>query len=96
MFVVYKVTNVINGKSYIGKTSRTLKKRRKEHIAKAAQGSSLPFHAAIRKYGEKNFLWDIIAECESIDTLNRVESLLIHENNTLLQRLIFVMSCENI
>lgn len=32
MNLIYKITNIINGKSYIGKTSKTLEQRFSEHI----------------------------------------------------------------
>lgn len=33
--IIYKATNKTNGKYYIGKTTRTLEKRKIEHKAKA-------------------------------------------------------------
>lgn len=59
MGVIYKAVNKINGKSYIGQTNN-LKRRIKEHI-KREDGTA--FHAAIMKYGEENFDWEIIEEC---------------------------------
>lgn len=83
MFIVYKATNSANGKSYIGKTTRSLEQRKKEHIAKSKKGSMLPFHSAIRKYGDDNFTWNTIAVCESIESLNMAEKSLISEYGTL-------------
>lgn len=59
MGVIYKAVNKINGKSYIGQTNN-LKRRIKEHIK---QKDGTAFHAAIVKYGEKNFDWEVIEEC---------------------------------
>ena len=44
-FVIYKVTNKINGKIYIGKTYN-FEKRRREHIYDIENG--LPFHRALK------------------------------------------------
>ncbi len=72
--VIYKVTNKINGKVYIGQTYRSLKKRMKEHKFNALHTvyNSL-FHAAIRKYGFDNFEWEVIVECKSEKMLDRLE-----------------------
>ncbi len=66
--VIYKITNLINGKSYVGQTSRTLKERFIEHAkAKTHLGN------AIRKYGRKNFSVEVIEECTTPEQLNERE-----------------------
>lgn len=32
MGLIYKITNILNGKSYIGKTSRSFEARKGEHL----------------------------------------------------------------
>lgn len=54
--LVYQVTNAINGKSYIGYTSKTLDERWRGHIKSSRKGSQFHFHAAIRKHGESAFI----------------------------------------
>lgn len=51
MFSVYKITNLINGKMYIGFTKRTVDARWRSHCSSARNGSPFRFHSAIRKYG---------------------------------------------
>lgn len=63
MSIIYKVTNNINQKVYIGKTSRTLEERKKEHISHI-KSENYYFHNALRKYGVENFTWEIIEEVE--------------------------------
>ena len=63
MAIVYKVTNLINDKAYIGITTRTLKERKKDHLKKVKQNSNLLLHKAIRKYHINNFKWEILEEC---------------------------------
>jgi predicted GIY-YIG superfamily endonuclease len=59
--LVYKATNTINRKFYIGITARQLKDRVKEHISDSKKRGGCPaFHAAIRKYGKDAFSWEIL------------------------------------
>jgi hypothetical protein len=61
---IYKITNKINGKVYIGKTSLTIEKRFKEHIndSKRFRCEKRPLYDAMNKYGVENF---IIEEVET-------------------------------
>ena len=61
-YVIYKVTNSINGKVYVGKTYN-FEKRKREHIYDIED--NLPFHRALKKYGIYNFVWEIIDTAES-------------------------------
>lgn len=67
MHYIYKYTNKITGKHYIGQTNN-LQKRYNGHKSEAfnpkASGYNLPFHCAIRKYGMENFSYDILEEIE--------------------------------
>lgn len=71
--LVYKVTNDISGKSYVGLTSRSVKQRWAEHKRAAKQGSTLPLHYAIRKYGHDNFGIEILEECFDTEHLRERE-----------------------
>lgn len=66
--VVYKITCKLNGKSYVGQTTRTIKKRFVEHAkAKTCLGN------AIRKHGKENFTIEILEECATSEQLNERE-----------------------
>jgi len=65
MPIVYKATNVVNGKFYIGVTKKTLKERIYGHFWAAANKSKMIFHRAIRKYGKDNFIFEKIDEYAS-------------------------------
>jgi group I intron endonuclease len=72
--IIYKATNTINGKCYIGKTTGLLDKRRNSHLSSARKGVSYYFYNAIRKYGESAFEWNIIdSACETEEELNEME-----------------------
>lgn len=66
-FIIYKATNLINGKNYIGQTVKTLKERKSGHVRKSEHGSKYCFHNAIKKYGVETFVWEIICSCQSKD-----------------------------
>lgn len=59
--VVYQATNQVNGKRYIGVTGY-FDKRRMAHAQYARKGSKLPFHCAIRKYGNDAFAFSVLAD----------------------------------
>ena len=60
MGVIYKITNNINGKSYIGQTNN-FERRMREH-KRCVDSSAI--HCAIQKYGADSFTYKIIEECD--------------------------------
>lgn len=46
--VIYKITNDVNGKVYIGQTTFSISKRWGEHVKKANANSPCAIHCAIR------------------------------------------------
>jgi group I intron endonuclease len=65
MGMVYKATNKINGKSYIGKTRQSLEKRKYQHNFYHDKNVYVSlFHRAIEKYGWESFMWDVVYEGE--------------------------------
>jgi group I intron endonuclease len=80
--IIYKVTNKINGKIYIGLTTRTLKDRKKDHIRKAKYEKGFYFHNAIRKYGEENFIWKQIDKSTCKSKLSKLEIFYIGKYNS--------------
>ena len=80
--IIYKATNKLNGKVYVGQTTFKLEDRIKEHIKSAKRRErKYYFHKAIRKYGEDNFIWEVIAECNSKEELNKTEIEMIRKYN---------------
>lgn len=65
MGYIYKITNNINGKCYIGKTERTIKVRWSEHIRLSRLKLDLPLYRAFSKYGVDNFSIEEIEQCDS-------------------------------
>ena len=65
--IIYKWTNKINNKCYIGKTTRE-EKRKYEHLNSRRSNSC--FHKALDKYGTDNFTYDVLFETYSNSTKN--------------------------
>lgn len=60
MIGIYKITNKVNGKCYIGQSIH-IKKRFQEHIKSKF---NTPLCKAFKKYGIDNFTFEVIEECE--------------------------------
>lgn len=84
MIGIYKITNLINGHSYIGQ-SLNIEKRWKNHQIAAFNSKdesySYPLYRAIRKYGIENFSFEVIEECD-YQSLNEKEMYYIKLYNT--------------
>jgi group I intron endonuclease len=63
--IVYKTTNIVNQKCYIGATSKKLNQRKIHHIHYAfKRNSNINFHKALREFGKESFKWEILIYCE--------------------------------
>lgn len=81
---IYKITNTINGKLYIGETAENKPITRwKRHKYSIREGKGCPLlRAAFQKYGEDNFKFEVILECKK-DERFILEQQKIKEFNTL-------------
>ena len=70
---IYKITNTINGKYYIGQTIQNVKERFYQHCAtKCSKAvSNMAIHRAIKKYGKSNFTVEVIEEIDSTNLNDR-------------------------
>ena len=84
MIGIYKWTNKINQKSYIGQ-SINIQERQKKHIAASYYPKSntynTAFHKAIRKYGVDQFDFDILCICK-VEELDVLEKFYIEKFNS--------------
>jgi len=88
---IYSITNTINDKKYIGKTSQSNPYDRwKQHLQLAKSKSnlqennsahSMPIVRAISKYGSDNFKFRVLEECDD-DKVNEREKHYIEKYNT--------------
>ena len=69
MAYIYKITNEINGKIYIGKTFYSLEKRFKEHCRDSFKNRNekRPLYSAMNKYGIENFSISLLEETNNPD-----------------------------
>src|SRR6266404_6035598 len=84
--IIYKVTNIQNGRLYIGQTWRKLEVRKAEHRRSAAnilKTNPTLFHLALREFGSGNFIWEVLETCTSIDHCNEREKFYIKLLNTM-------------
>jgi group I intron endonuclease len=68
--IIYKTTNLINGKFYVGKDERN----KNDYL-----GSGLNLHRAIKKYGKENFIKETIEICSTREELIEREKYWIKE-----------------
>lgn len=71
-YIIYKITNNINGKYYIGRHSTN-------NIEDGYMGSGLGITNAIKKYGKQNFTKEIIAEAKNSQELWELELKIVNE-----------------
>lgn len=78
--LVYKVTNITNGKVYIGQTVKTLEERRRTHYH-AASCKTRPnvrhFIHALRKNSKSDFIWECVFISEHQELIDDKEIELI-------------------
>ena len=80
--LIYKITNNINDKSYIGQTTYSLSSRAKTHMYMANKGSNTAIHKALRKYGEDIFTYEVLEYNNSKEELNLAEEWYIRYYKT--------------
>lgn len=92
-YSIYKITNLLNGKVYIGKTTKSVfQDRCNEHFLGAVSlkrgRNKKPSHLqkAINKYGSENFKVERIISCQSEDILNQLETFFIKKFKSYLSR----------
>jgi group I intron endonuclease len=80
---IYKITNDINDKVYVGKTLLSIEKRFKEHKqdCQKTRYEKRPLYNAMNKYGVEHFQISLIEECP-IEILSEREKYWIKELNT--------------
>jgi group I intron endonuclease len=79
-YYIYKITNKVNGKIYIGKTKNP-EKRLKQHI-NASKRKKTKLYNAMNKYGVNNFSIEIIDRCDD-NTVNIMEIDYIKKYDTI-------------
>lgn len=77
---IYIITNLINGKKYVGQTIFNVETRWASHINRYNQDSAIS--KAIHKYGVNNFSFDEVLTCFDQTALDNAEKYFISYYNT--------------
>ena len=77
MVAIYKITNRLNGKPYVGQTRQPIEKRFMQHLK-----DRTPLGNAIRQCGLENFTIEVIERCETQAQANERERFWIQVLNT--------------
>jgi hypothetical protein len=81
---LYVVRNKVNNREYIGITTNDLKARWRGHVRLAKLGRKSKFYNAIRKYGAKNFLIELVrSDARDFSELQAQEMAEIAVRNTI-------------
>lgn len=90
IYSIYRSTNIITGKIYIGFTSKTVKHRAERHrISALVYDSQTKFHKSIREFGFENFVFECIYQskekCDILEshTFNFMEDFFIQEYDSI-------------
>jgi group I intron endonuclease len=83
LWALYRITNLINNKVYIGQTVQP-SKRWNQHRNDSAK-PKYPIHYSINKHGAHNFEFEVIAYCKSQDDANWIEEELIKQYDSLVK-----------
>ncbi len=83
--LIYKITNSINNKIYIGQTTRGFLERYSEYKSdfnNRSKSSNIYLYNSFLKYGFDNFKFEIIDTADTIEILNEKEIHYINKYNT--------------
>lgn len=72
-YLIYKITNNLNGKIYIGK-------HKTENLDDGYMGSGKAIKLAILKYGVENFTKEILYDVDDEELMDFVEELIVDED----------------
>lgn len=71
MYTIYKYTNSVNGKVYIGQTSKSMEERAQSNGRNYRECRR--FYAAIKKYSWSSFVPEILEIVETVEEANKRE-----------------------
>jgi group I intron endonuclease len=82
VFIAYIITNKVNGRAYIGITSRGVRQRWNEHLYDARVRRIMLISRAISKHGPQNFTIRVLASAYDWRAICKLEQELISQHGT--------------
>lgn len=80
MFYLYKITNLLDGKVYIGQSNKENERwRRHKYFGRNPEKTGQHIHRAMAKYGSENFIYEVIARSLTDQDANETEKQLIDQ-----------------
>jgi group I intron endonuclease len=84
LFCVYKISNSINNKVYIGITVKGLQRRWNQHVHDSRRHPRLAVHRAMAKYDIESFIIEVQEICPDVETMQQRELYWISFYNSVL------------
>ena len=81
IYSIYRLTNLVNGKVYIGQT-HNFEKRLADHLRAARNGKGFVVHRAIAKYGIDQFTCEIILQSWKHSAILEFEKMFIEQHRS--------------
>lgn len=72
-YLIYKITNLLNGKIYIGQ-------HKTDDLEDDYWGSGIGIQRAIHKYGIENFVFTVLIDLKNEEEMNLLEELVVNED----------------
>ena len=82
MHYLYRITNQLDGKVYIGQTNKPDYRWYQHRSYAKSEKPQQYIHRAMAKHGIENFVFDVIATCKTPEDTNEIESLIITQYNS--------------
>lgn len=82
--VIYLITNLVNGKCYVGQTVQLYPLQRwAKHRDLSRKGDKRPLYHSIRKYGFENFKFEVLWHSFDKESLDLAENIFIQDKNAM-------------
>ena len=83
IFSIYRITNVVTGKVYIGYTNNPIKRWKKHQASARDPKSKTKLHNSLRKHGPSNFKFEVIYQSnDKLHTKKTMEPIFIVEHDS--------------
>lgn len=95
-YIIYKITNLINGKIYIGRTTIFLSGRKESHLRRlrGKKYQHLKIYKAFKKYGFENFSIEVVMTYQTFKELKQKEKEHILHFNSMDSKIGYNMSLD--